>query len=47
MKSIAIRAEMDALPMHEKNKNLKYKSVTDWAHMCGHDGHCATILTVC
>ena len=35
---------MDALPMPENNPDLEYKSTTDHAHMCGHDGHMATIL---
>jgi hippurate hydrolase len=35
---------MDALPMEEKNHDLEYKSTTEWAHMCGHDGHMATIM---
>jgi metal-dependent amidase/aminoacylase/carboxypeptidase family protein len=41
---IAIRADMDALPMPENNQKLEYKSVTDHAHMCGHDGHVAMLL---
>ena len=43
--SVALRADMDALPMKENNPGLYYKSTTDFAHMCGHDGHMATILT--
>ncbi len=42
--SIAIRADMDALPMPEKNGELSYKTVTDHAHMCGHDGHTTCLL---
>lgn len=42
---IALRADMDALPMPENNPDLPYKSVTDAAHMCGHDGHMATLLS--
>ena len=34
-----IRAELDALPITEKN-NIKYKSINKGiAHLCGHDGH--------
>jgi len=47
IKSIALRADMDALPMPENNPDLDYKTCTDWAHMCGHDGHVATMLTAC
>ena len=36
---------MDALPIPEKNSHLKYQSKTSHAHMCGHDGHVATILS--
>lgn len=42
--SIALRADMDGLPMPEANKSLEYCSKTDFAHMCGHDGHVATLL---
>ena len=41
---IAIRADMDALPMPEKNPHIDYQSVTDHAHMCGHDGHTTCLL---
>ena len=44
--SVALRADMDGLPMRENNPHLPYKSVTDHAHMCGHDGHMATIISV-
>jgi len=43
--SIALRADMDGLPMSENNPHLDYKTTTDHAHMCGHDGHMATILS--
>ena len=42
--SIAFRCELDALPMVENN-DFDYKSQTDHAHMCGHDGHMAIMLT--
>lgn len=43
---IALRADMDGLPMPENNPGLPYKTVTCAAHMCGHDGHMATLLSV-
>lgn len=36
---------MDGLPIAENNQSLAYKTTTDHAHMCGHDGHMATILS--
>jgi len=44
--AIGLRADMDALPMQEKN-NFSHRSVTDNAmHGCGHDGHTAILLGV-
>lgn len=44
-KCIAIRADLDGLPMEEHNLHLEYRSVNHMAaHMCGHDGH-ITCLT--
>ena len=43
-KVIGLRADMDALPIHEQT-GLKYASKTDNAmHACGHDGHTAMLL---
>ncbi|MEL6640095.1 MAG: amidohydrolase, partial [Pseudomonadota bacterium] len=41
---IGLRADMDALPIHEET-GLDYASKTDGAmHACGHDGHTAMLL---
>lgn len=43
-RSIGLRADMDALPIHEAS-GLAYASVHDGAaHSCGHDGHTAILL---
>ncbi|MEQ9260953.1 MAG: M20 aminoacylase family protein [Roseovarius sp.] len=43
-KVIGLRADMDALPIHEKT-GLDYASKTPGAmHACGHDGHTAMLL---
>lgn len=43
-KSIALRADFDALPIQESN-NLHYCSKTPGlSHLCGHDGHTAMLL---
>ena len=44
VKTLALRADMDGLPMPENNKSLPYASKTSFAHMCGHDGHMACLL---
>ncbi len=45
-KTIAIRADMDALPIHEQNE-IDYRSQSDGKmHACGHDGHTSILLTV-
>ena len=43
-KVVALRTELDALPMPENNHSLAYKTKTQFAHMCGHDGHMACLM---
>ena len=41
---VAVRADIDALPIREEN-DVDYRSATDGAmHACGHDGHTAIVL---
>jgi len=35
---------MDALLMAENNPTLPYRTTTEYAHMCGHDGHTVILL---
>ena len=44
-KTIAFRSDMDALNIKEVN-DLEYKSINDYMHACGHDGHMSILITL-
>src|SRR5690625_7174199 len=45
-KTVAFRADFDALPIQDK-KDVPYRSNNDGVmHACGHDGHTATLLVL-
>ena len=43
-RSIGLRADMDALPMSEKNPFEHASKIPGRMHACGHDGHTAILL---
>ena len=44
--SIGLRADMDALPMQEKNSFLHASNRAKVMHACGHDGHTSMLMGV-
>ncbi|GAB1826045.1 M20 metallopeptidase family protein [uncultured Turicimonas sp.] len=46
-KTIGLRADSDALPLEEKTGAPWASQVKGKMHACGHDGHVATLLTLC
>jgi amidohydrolase len=44
--TLAFRADMDALPIHEENSHEFVSTVPGVMHACGHDGHTAVLLGV-
>ncbi|WP_020432134.1 amidohydrolase, partial [Paenibacillus riograndensis] len=45
-KTLALRADMDALPIHEENEFEFASAVPGVMHACGHDGHTSILLGV-
>lgn len=45
-KTIALRADIDALPIVEEGEKTYISKKPGIAHMCGHDGHTAILLAV-
>lgn len=43
-KTVAVRSDMDALPIHEKSKKKYRSKIPGIMHACGHDGKIAVVL---
>lgn len=41
---VALRADMDAIPIKEQNPEIDYQSINEAGHMCGHDMHVTCLL---
>ncbi|MCH9825401.1 MAG: M20/M25/M40 family metallo-hydrolase, partial [Alphaproteobacteria bacterium] len=45
--TVLFRAELDALPIEEKNSKIDYASeIAGKSHVCGHDGHMTMLLAL-